>query len=115
MVKIANQFGNTATRINTKPLLLIYIDGTLNAAEWQDVLANARNLANSDFYVIGTGADPSMFEVFDALAPWTMAQYGLVNPTYAQAFSWAEGKHAPYINAVSKYPGKAYLLCSGEN
>jgi len=106
MAKIANQFGNTSTRINNLPVLLIYVDGTLSATQWASVLQNARNAANSDFYVIATGVDPAMFSVFDAIAPWTEADYGLTNPTYAQAYSWAQNKHEPFIQGAAKFTGR---------
>lgn len=109
MVTISNQYGNVATRAtNGYPIILIYYDGTLSVSQWQTVLQNARNNAGSDFYVIGTapGGSTNLFSVFDALAPWTQADYSLTNPTYAQAYSWAQAKHAAYISAVASYPGR---------
>jgi len=106
MAKISNQFGNTSARIKNIPVLFIYVDGTLNPSEWSTVLQNARNLANSDFYVIATGIPAHYFEAFDGIAPWTMASYGLTNPSYEQAYNWAEGKHSSFISAASNFTGR---------
>eukprot|EP00026_Physarum_polycephalum_P002435 Phypoly_transcript_02441.p1 GENE.Phypoly_transcript_02441~~Phypoly_transcript_02441.p1 ORF type:complete len:736 (+),score=106.56 Phypoly_transcript_02441:574-2781(+) len=109
MVKISNQYGSTAVRsTNGLPIILIYVNGALSNAQWSTVLQNARNAAGSDFYVIGTGPGDTtgFFNVFDAMAPWTQADYSITNPTHTQAYNWAAGKHANFITKAKGFPGR---------
>lgn len=108
MATIANSYGTTTRRINGLVVLVIYFDGTLSVSQWGTVLQNARNIAKIDFYAIGSapGSVPTFFEVFDALSPWTDADYSLVNPTYAQALSWATSKHSTYVKDVKSFSGR---------
>jgi len=107
MATIALSYGSITRKINGLPVLVIYFDGTLTVAQWKTILQNARNAAGTDFYVISSapGTVPTYWGAFDAISPWTGANYGLTNPTYAQAYSWAQGKHATYVSAIKNYPG----------
>jgi len=110
----------SAVTVAGKPVLFVYTDHWQaidqkhggqqpSAAEWKAIFDAARNLAQTDFYVIGVSDGPDSFAAFDALAPWTGTSSYVVKPgrgTYGDSFAHAVARHQALIDSVGKYTGR---------
>jgi len=110
MLKISLQNPQATYKIQSKPVLLLYVDSQLaTASQFNTIFENVRNDVNHDFYVIATTENPSFFESFDALCPWVnLGQWtdAQGSSTYAKASDWVSKEHAQLFAEVSKYPGR---------
>jgi hypothetical protein len=70
MVKLAVAHPS-ALSIDHRPLLAFYVDSALmTAAEWTQILDDARARSGVDFYALATTLNASYFAAFAALSPW---------------------------------------------
>lgn len=112
MVTIAMNNSQATVMFNGKPVILTYTDAGsqyANVTEWNTLLQNVRNIANQDFYVVGTTLDSNFFECFDALAPWVnlgLWNEATGNTTYEQAYNWVTSEHSGLFSNVINYPGR---------
>jgi len=100
----------SATSIAGRPFLAFYVDSALmTAAEWLQVLEDARTTSGIDFYALATTLDGSYFAAFDALSPWVNLGVwagATGSNLHDQAVAYATQLHAQLVAALPANPGR---------